>query len=60
MAIMPITKEFKSITEQIDILKSRNLKFSDETKAKEILQKYNYFDVINGFESIFLETSSPK
>ena len=57
---MPITKDFKTIDEQINILKSRGLKIGNEQKAKNILKKYNYFDVINGFESFFLETASPK
>lgn len=57
---MPITKDFKTIDEQISILKSRGLKIGNEQKAKNILKKYNYFDVINGFESFFLETASPK
>jgi abortive infection bacteriophage resistance protein len=32
-----------TIPEQIEILKSRNLIFQDEAKAKEILLKYNYY-----------------
>lgn len=53
-----ITKEFKTIDEQLEILLSRNLKFRDIDQAYEILAKYNYFDVINGFESILLKQNT--
>lgn len=56
---MPITKDFKTIEEQIAGLDGRKLKFKSKKKAAEILRKYNYFDVINGFESILLKKSSP-
>lgn len=49
---MPITKEFKTIEKQIAVLEERKLKFRNKERAKEILAKYNYFDVINGFESL--------
>lgn len=49
---MPVTKDFKTIDEQIAILESRQLKFKNKKKAAELLSRYNYFDVINGFESI--------
>lgn len=56
---MPVTKDFKTITEQIAILDDRKLKFKSRKRAAEILRKYNYFDVVNGFESLLLKTSSP-
>lgn len=56
---MPITKEFKTIEEQINTLKSRELKFKNEFKAKNLLMKYNYFDLINGFESLLLSQTTP-
>ena len=52
---MPVTKDFKTIDEQIAILDSRHLKFKNKKKACELLAQYNYFDVINGFESILLK-----
>lgn len=51
---MPDTKEFKTIDEQISLLLERGLKFKNKKKAAKILSQYNYFDVINGFESILL------
>lgn len=52
---MPVTKEFKTIDEQINILSERGLKFKNKKKAAGVLKRYNYFDVINGFESILLK-----
>lgn len=52
---MPMTKEFKTVEQQISGLEQRNLKFKNKRKAVEILYKYNYFDIINGFESILLK-----
>ena len=48
---MPVTKDFKTLDEQIEILHSRHLKFKNKKKAAELLSRYNYFDVINGLES---------
>lgn len=57
---MPVTKDFKTIDEQIAILDSRQLKFKNRQKAAELLSRYNYFDLINGFESILLKKNVPK
>lgn len=57
---MPVTKEFRTIDEQIAILDGRLLKFKNKKKAAELLRRYNYFDVINGFESILLKKSVPE
>ncbi|MBV6685525.1 Abi family protein [Bacillus sp. JRC01] len=54
---MHITKTFKSLDEQIALLKKRNLIIRDEEKAKVHLLEKNYFDLINGFESILLVDS---
>ncbi len=55
-----IIKEYKTIDEQLKILESRGVKFKNKKKAKNILKKNSYFDVINGFESILLNTTNPK
>ena len=47
---MPDTKDFRTIDEQIEGLEKRGLQFKNKKKAVDILKKYNYFDVINGFE----------
>lgn len=48
-------KPFKSINEQIEILKERNLVFSDEEAAKENLSRYGYYEIINGYKQPFLK-----
>lgn len=57
---MPITKEFKTIEQQISVLEARKLKFKNKKKAANILSKYNYFDIINGFETILLQPGTVK
>ena len=48
-------KEFKTIEEQIEILKSRNIIIEDENKAYKILEKNNYYYLINGYKDLFLK-----
>lgn len=52
-------KVFKTIEEQIDILKSKGLIIEDYDKAKEILLRENYF-FLNGYRSPFLLTGSKR
>ena len=47
-------KVFKTIDEQVDILKSKGLLISDEIKAKEILLRENYF-FLNAYRFVFLK-----
>ena len=54
------TKDFKTIDEQIKILFDRKLIIDDVDEAKRILSQTNYFDLINGFETIFLKSRNPK
>lgn len=49
-------KEFKTLSEQIEILKSRGLVINDVDKAEELLLRENYF-FINGYRHIFLKSS---
>jgi hypothetical protein len=42
---------FKSIDEQIKILEQRGLKIDDKPKAKKLLLRSNYYDVVNGYSS---------
>lgn len=48
-------KNFKTIEEQIELLKTRNVIFNNETNAKEILLNGNYYNIINGYKDLFLE-----
>lgn len=52
-------KIFKTLDEQIDILKSRGLVFNDEDKAKNVLFKENYF-FLNGYRHMFINEKNPK
>ena len=47
-------KEFKTIEEQIEILKLRGLQITDE-KAIEILTENNYYYLINGYKNLFID-----
>ena len=50
-------KTFKTLDEQIEILKSKGLVINDEEKAKEILFRENYF-FINGYRHLFRKNES--
>ena len=50
-----LIKEFKTIDEQIEILKSRGLAFNDEEFAKEKLLVTNYYNTINGYKKLFID-----
>ena len=52
-------KVFKTIEEQLDILKSKNLTIEDYDEAKTILLRENYF-FLNGYRSPFLVTGSKR
>lgn len=51
-------KVFKTVEEQIQILKSRKLNILDEKNAKRVLQKISYYDIVNGYNDIFLEVEA--
>ena len=52
-------KIFKTIDEQIEILRSKGMVFEDYDKAREILLRENYF-FLNGYRSPFLQTGSKR
>jgi len=49
-----MAKSFKTLEEQIDILKDRGLKVNDEESAKSILFKENYF-FLNGYRHLLAD-----
>lgn len=51
-------KCFKTIQEQIEILKSRDLIILDNNKAKQMLMENNYYYLINGYKNLFLDKKS--
>lgn len=46
---------FKTLDEQIALLKSRNLIIDDEKRAKDKLLNYNFYKVINGTRKYFID-----
>ena len=51
-------KPFKTLDEQIALLKSRGMHISDANKAKEYLGDHTYYSVINGYSDLFWGSSS--
>ncbi len=49
-------KNFKTINEQIEILKDKGLIIEDESRTKEILLKENYFFIM-GYRHLFMKSS---
>ena len=50
-------KDFKTIKEQIEILKARGIIINNE-RAEEILTENNYYYLINGHKELFVDNSS--
>lgn len=48
-------KPFLTIDEQIQRLKEREMRFADENGAREFLLVHNYYSVVNGYKSMFLD-----
>lgn len=44
---------FKSIPEQLEILRRRNVKITDRSATVLILQKYGYYQIVNGYSEQF-------
>lgn len=53
-----IMKEFKTIDEQIELLKSRGLTFENEKFAKNMLLQNNYYNIINGYKELFIKPNT--
>lgn len=52
---MRSNKVFKTLDEQVDILRSKGLTINNEEKAKDILLKENYF-FISGYRHLFMKS----
>ena len=57
--VILVVKEFKTITEQIDILKKKGLIIDDMDRAYDILLKENYF-FINGYRHLFMNSPTDR
>lgn len=54
------SKKFKTLPQQIGLLEERGLKFKDTSFARQMLLEKNYFDIINGFETLLLKDPKGK
>lgn len=52
-------KEYRSTSQQIQILQERKLVISNAERAKEILRRENYYNLINGYKDVFLKSADP-
>ncbi|CAM2985068.1 abortive infection bacteriophage resistance protein [Salinicoccus roseus] len=52
---MSSPKYFRTIEEQIELLKTRNLKFKDEHNAYYVLRNITYYSLINGYKDFFIK-----
>ena len=50
-----MSKPFKTVEEQIEILKSRGLIIKDEERALSFLKHNNYYELINGYKDFFID-----
>jgi hypothetical protein len=48
-------KTFKSIEDQIKILKGRGLAFNNEEGAKNLLLQYGYYEIVNGYKDSLVD-----
>lgn len=51
-------KEFKTYSEQLELLKSRGIIVEDVDFALKKLKEENYFNIINGYKDLFLDKNS--
>jgi len=51
-----MAKIFMDTNDQIDLLRSKGLQIS-KRNAKHILEKENYYNLINGYKSLFIDTA---
>jgi len=51
-------KPFKTLRQQLTILRTRNLDIKNGSKTMRILEKEGYYNIINGYKDIFLDTSA--
>lgn len=51
-------KPFKTLRQQLAILRNRNLEIKNGSKAMRILEKEGYYNIINGYKDIFLDEAA--
>lgn len=58
--VKPEEREFKTYSEQFEILTTRNLTIMHKRKFKTILQRESYYNIVNGYKKYFLATLNPE
>lgn len=56
-------KTFKTYDQMLDLLESRGIVFADSaarSRAKKILQHEGYYNLINGYKTLFLNSTDPE
>ena len=54
-----IEKQFKNLNEQIEIFKHKRMIIQDESYAKQVLLRENYF-FLNGYRHLFYKSNDEK
>jgi abortive infection bacteriophage resistance protein len=54
-----IEKPYLPIEKQIECLKTKGLSFVSEKEAFNILKRHSYYEIINGYSDLFLDSKSP-
>ncbi len=52
-------KVFRDTRIQIGILRSRGVVIKNPKRAKDIIRRTNYYNLINGYKDPFLQTKTP-
>ncbi len=47
-------KQFSIYSERVEILRERNMSIDNSSEEKILLNKYNYYNLINGYKDPFL------
>lgn len=47
--------EYKNIEEQIELIKSKNIVIKDKERAKQVLLREGYYNLIKGYKDIFVD-----
>ena len=51
---MAFDKPFLDLEKQLNLLESRNLIIANRDRAKRLIMTSSYYDLINGYKSVFM------
>lgn len=54
---MAFDKPFLDLDKQLDLLESRNLVITNRDRAKRLIMTSSYYDLINGYKSVFMSSN---